>query len=728
MPGRYKFHLLGQAALALGLALSAASASHAAGSMLAVHSDRPSLIDLGLAKPTGDVDSTRRIALTLTFPLSNKADLDQFVQDVATPGSSRYGCYLTPAEFAARYGASQIAYNSVVAWAKSNGLTVTKTSLSRQSLALSGTAAQVQLAFGVKLNNYVDATGKAFYSAATEPQMPAALAGFVHGVYGMSSHATGHPMYAYLSAAERAEALAARSLRSGFGAAPIDASGPGSGHAGAFSPEDLKKAFQVPELAVRGKGQSLGFFAQGGIYAGDAAVYESYYHLPPTPVIPVSVAGTNTQKPVGGVALEASLDMDMELAMAPSAKALYCYEAGSESSFAGALLDGLTAVADDDKISTFDISYGLDEATQISDIGLAGFDDENTAFEQCAAEGISVFVSSGDEGAYGDLGGDFDPAGYNVEDPASQPFVTAVGGTTLFFVNGIDAREEAWNGFPSSGASGGGTSFIWKIPSYQVFPDGTSIATYNGGSGSYRNVPDVAAVGDPLTGVDVFTSDTTFVDVPEWLTLGGTSAAAPLWTGFAGVVNQQRADAGLPAIGFANPLFYGIYDQQVFNNNTSILDFDDVTSGSNGNINLFGRPGYSTGFGYDNVTGLGSLSAAKLMNDIFFEPSRISSGRGPLPGDPANFQVVSVTPTSVSLQWSTTSKAKGYLITENTIDPYYGNDQSIQAPVKATMLTHATVGALKPNTFYIFSLTAVNNNGANADNYYQTVFATTSAK
>ncbi len=605
---------------------------------------------------------------------------------------------------------------------------MTETSLSRQTLALSGTAAQVQQAFGVKLNNYVDATGKAFYSAASAPQMPAALAGLVHGVYGMSSHAVGHPMYAYLSPAERAAALAARSLESGFDATPIDASGPGSGHAGAFSPEDLKKAFQMPELAARGKGQSLGFFAEGGIYASDATVYENYYHLPPTPVIPVSVAGTNTQEPVGGVALEASLDMDMELAMAPITKALYCYESGNGGSFAGALLDGLTAVADDDKVSTFDISYGLDEATQISDIGLAGFDDENTAFEQCAAEGISVFVSSGDEGAYGDLGGGFDPAGYNVEDPASEPFVTAVGGTTLFFINGVDVHEEAWNGFPYSGASGGGTSFIWKVPSYQVFPDGTPIATYNGGSGSYRNVPDVAAVGDPLTGVDVYTSDGTSEYGAGWYDLGGTSAAAPLWTGFAGVVNQQRADAGLPTIGFANLLFYGIYDQQVFNNNTSILDFDDVTSGSNGNINVFGRPGYSAGFGYDNVTGLGSLSAAKLMNDIFFEPSRISSGRGPLPANPANFQVVSVTPTSVSLKWSPTSKAKGYLITETVLDPYYNDDESIQAPVKATMLTHATVGALKPNTFYIFNLTTVNNNGANSDNYYQIAFVTTSAK
>ncbi len=114
MSGRYK-HPLGQAALALVLALSAASVSQAADSMLAVHSDRPSVIDLGLAKPTGDVDPARRIPLTVTFPLSNKADLNQFVQDVATPGSAQYGRYLTPAEFAARYGASQVEYDSVIA-------------------------------------------------------------------------------------------------------------------------------------------------------------------------------------------------------------------------------------------------------------------------------------------------------------------------------------------------------------------------------------------------------------------------------------------------------------------------------------------------------------------------------------------------------------------------------------------------------------------------------------
>ena len=713
MPGRYKAHPLGQAALALTLSLLGA-ASHG-DALQIVGANRPSIIDISHAKIVSALDPSRLVAVTITLPFSNEADLDSFADDVSNPASSRYGQYLTPTEFAAKYGASQADYDAVLAWAKSSGLSITQTSLSRNSVSLSGTAAQMGHAFGVKLNNYVEpSTGKAFFAAATLPKMPVALAGVVHGIYGLSSYASGHPMNVYLSPARRAAVLAAKAAAGNPDALTNSGSG-GSGHGGAFSPQDLNAAYQMPPFSNSGKGQTLGFYTVGGIYASDATVYEKYYGLPPVPVVSRSVAGTNVTVPVEGNATEAALDAEMEIAMAPNATKIVAYEAGTEVDLSGSLVDALTAVADDDKISVLDISYGQDEVYVLSEDGQAGLKDENDALKRCAAEGISVFASSGDNGAYGDLGQHFYPASYNVSDPASQPYATGVGGTTMYFGGGIDRLEDSWNELPLDGASGGGVSVEWPIPSYQLFSDGTPITVYYGGSSKYRNVPDVSAVANPLTGVDIFTHDPAFTGSAAWLEIGGTSASAPIWAGFTAVLNQQRGYVGLPDVGFANPLLYGIYnaDGSGNANDYSFADFDEVAIGTNGNENYYGSPGFGAGFGYDNVTGLGSLSGGVLMTDSIAALPGIAGETGNLPDAPYHFHVSSMTPTSVTFVWHSGKGATGYIITDAVVDPYYGAINQIIA--KSTKLTTNTVGKLTPNTTYYFELAAVNKAGGTYD-------------
>ena len=732
MPGRYQAHFLKRTAFALTTSLSltlafafGAPAGHAAEIIAqAVHSDRPAVLNSESIQPTSALDPATRIAVTLTLPLTNRAGLDAFVKSVSTPSSPLYGQYLTPAEFAAKYGAPQTDFDAVLAWARANGLTVTQTSLSRNAISVSATAAQLGKAFGVRFNNYIDpVSGDMFFSAASAPKLPASIAGMVRGVYGLSSHAVAKPMHVILTPAQRAQIKMERMARADSGAsseslllAVPDAAG--AGHDGALTPSDLNTAYQMPSLTDPGKGQTLGCFETGGYYTVDPIKYQKYYALPATPIIPRLIAGYDGS-PTASIATETALDVDMEMAMAPYSNSIYVYEAGTESSFFSALIDGLSAVADDDKVNALDISYGLDEALQLSDGGPTGLDDEQSVIERLAAEGISVFASSGDNGAYGDLGEDFSPASYNVEDPASQPLVTGVGGTTLLLRGGKDVQEITWNDLADydGGSSGGGVSDLWKLPAYQTFPDGAALTTYNGGSATYRNVPDVAATADPYVGVDVYSSEVpgkyVFSPPGGWISVGGTSVSAPIWAGFTAVANQQRGDVGLPVVGFANPLLYGIYNAGLFfqHEQNFTFDFDDVNNGDNGNANLFGDTGFYAGRGYDNNTGLGSLTGGFLMGDMTAISSQLITGAGAPPPYPANFHFVNRTATSATLKWNPVKRATGYVLFLSTVDSYYGNQFELTKLFRATTNTSLNV-KLNPNSGYTYWLAAVNKAGS----------------
>ena len=154
-----------------------------------------------------------------------------------------------------------------------------------------------------------------------------------------------------------------------------------------------------------------------------------------------------------------------------------------------------------------------------------------------------------------------------MDDPASQPYVCGVGGTTLT-VNGAGGAyvsETTWNsGSVQNGAGGGGVSSIWPIPSWQQ----AAVAASGQGSTARRNVPDVSLDANPNTGYSIYEGG-------AWAVYGGTSCAAPLWSGFAALVNQQRAANGLAPLGQANPALYPILAGARYK-----TDFHDVADGS----------------------------------------------------------------------------------------------------------------------------------------------------
>jgi subtilase family serine protease len=290
----------------------------------------------------------------------------------------------------------------------------------------------------------------------------------------------------------------------------------------------------------------------------------------------------------------------------------------------------------------------------------------------------SQFASSGDNGAYGD-GYNYP---YNVSDPASQPMVTGVGGTALYAAAGqIWESETAWDELNDNyGATGGGISSYWSLPDYQnTTVGGTAYVTANGGSATYRNVPDVAAVGDPLTGVAVYVKDQ-----GGWLQIGGTSVSCPIWAGYLSNIEAAYSYFKLGQIGFFNPLLYAVGTAD-FGVGTPDAYLNDIIQGQNGLIGS-SKPGYFNGFGYSNTTGNGTPwggLAAQLMIGLTQPGSR--------PGATYDFKV-KVKGTTAEFSWYRSQGAAGYAIGVY----HYDSLENLAPMVYVTKANKLTVTDLPP--------------------------------
>ena len=654
-------HLRGTSAMRT-LAFAAALAMPVAASA-AAPSVSPLVLRPGVTA-VGETAAAKQISVALVLPSRDPGGAAAFATHVSTPGDALYRQYLKPGEFAARFGATEANYAAVRAWAVSQGLTVGEAYTARTILPVSGSAAALGAAFGVKFSDFRDAQGRVFYAADGEAKLPPGISSLVDSVVGLSSEAHFLPL-------ARLKPPTAAPLESG--------TGPGA----AFLAADLRAAYNVPPQPFTTKTQTLAVFEQGGFDPGDIATYEARNKLPAVPVKVRGVNGYGGGIDDPGVEIEAVIDLDMQIGLNPAAKQILVYEDGTDT-FQVALLDSLSAMATDNKATSISISYGQDEAFQ----GIAAIRAENTVLLQMAAQGQAVFVSSGDNGAYGD-----GALPLNVSDPASQPKVTAVGGTTLFTGPKEEYfAEEAWNDLSAgAGATGGGVSTVWKIPFYQSH-QGNPVATANGGSATYRNVPDVAAVGNPLTGIAIYSKMN-----GGWLTYGGTSVSAPIWAGFYSLANAASEGLGFAPAGFANPAIYKV--ATTFG--LFYPDFYDVADGSNGDPTVFGIPGFQAGFGYDNTTGWGSFNGENLLAEFALLPVRADKNPPPAVKD----LTASETTTTVSLSWKPAAGVSGYLI--------LGFNYNTFATVTTLLQkgTSATVTGLKAGTTYEFEVLSISPGG-----------------
>jgi kumamolisin len=542
--------------------------------------------------------------------------------------------------------------------------------------------------FKTAMKNYRDPNGKLFFSAATEPQIPSELVGKISGVIGLTSAVKYAPLIKI-----------ARKDVHGRTARPETAGGTGPG--GAYNASDIRTAYSIPNQFDTARTEVAAVFEQGGFDPNDVKKYVSENRLPTVPVVVRNVNGYKGAINDPNVELEAVLDIDTLIGINPHIKEVLVYEDGDDP-FAVALLASLTSMADDDTAKIISISYGTDEIFQGNDQLAA----EGQVLTQLAAQGQTVVVSAGDNGAYGRLG-----FGLNVEDPASQPFVTSVGGTTLFTgPKEVYSTEEVWNLLGShDGATGGGVSSYWALPSYQVvgikllginpptsnaplpppppmawLPPLHSIAISNGGSATNRNVPDVSAVGDPTTGVAIYSALN-----GGWVQVGGTSLSAPIWAGYLTILDAARRTLGYGGIGFFNPALY----LSGYNN----FDMFDITDGTNGNAAIFGIPGFSAGPFYDNCSGLGSMQGTDFALALLLLPTNTAT-----PPDVVRGVSGAASITTAKVSWTPSPLATGYIV---------------QAESATSLLNFITAGSsitltgLSPNTVYQIWVSAANTSG-----------------
>jgi len=530
------------------------------------------------ATDQGKTNENQSLSITLALAPNNVADLNQQLMALYQPGSSSYHQFLTPDEFRAQYGPTQTQMSQVQAFLTASGFQSINVNENGFLVHASATVAKVNAAFHTELHQYQDRTGKTFRAPAYELQIPSELAiQSVHGLHDLT-HLSPH-LKQFSSSAP------------GTSKAPQQATGPGGG----FSPSDVRSAYNVP-TAADGTGQTLAVMELDGYTASDITGFEQFFNLPATPLQNVLVDGTSGS--AGGGAAEVTLDIELMIALAPHATSILVYEGPNDDQ---GILDTYSKIANDNLAKSVSTSWGTSENSNSSSF----LQSENTIFMQMAAQGQSIFAAAGDSGAYDD------GSSLVTDDPASQPYVTGVGGTTLTTSsNGAYQSETTWNaGSASAGGGGGGISQFWTQPTWQ---NGLA-TTANKASSTMRNVPDVSLNADPSTGYAIFYQG-------GWGTWGGTSCAAPLWAAFTALVNQQRQAVGLGTLGYANPSLY-----QIGKGSRYTSDFHDIADGS---TNLF----YPAVTGYDDATGWGSFNGTNLFDDLTANPAPPVTSPAPVSG------------------------------------------------------------------------------------------------
>jgi hypothetical protein len=506
-------------------------------------------VSTGQAVRMGPLPSTQRLNLTIVMPLRNQVELKSLLARLYDPASPEFRHFLSVDQFTAEFGPAAEDYQAVVDFAHSYGFEVTDNPVNRRIVPIRGTVAQIEKAFHVSMNVYQHPSeNRTFYSPDREPSMNLSVP-MAH-IVGMDNFFIPRPLL----------------KRGANGQAAANSSG--SGPKGSFLSSDMRAAYYGGS-ALTGVGQVVGLAEFGGYNLSDVNLTFSNagqsYSVPIKNVL-LDGAGPN---PVDGNDGEEVLDIVQVIGMAPGLSQVRVYIGNNE-------VDVLNKMAVENIAKQLSISWVL----------YYGSTTDDTFFQEFAAQGQSIFISSGDEGAYQSTTNTF---------PADDAYVTATGGTVLTTngPGGAWESETAWN------RSGGGISTnSVAIPSWQVGVANTS----NQASTTLRNSPDVAMEAN----IDNYVCAMGVCEL-----FGGTSLAAPRWAGFMALVNQQAVEAGTAqkGLGFINPAMYAISSGPNYNS-----DFHDIASGNN---EYSGQSiWYSAVAGYDLVTGLGSPAGQTLIDAL----------------------------------------------------------------------------------------------------------------
>jgi uncharacterized protein (TIGR03437 family) len=517
------------------------------------------------------------VTLHLKPSASQQRALEQLLTEQQDLGSANFHKWLTPEQYADRFGVSREDLEKITAWLRSEGFKVSIVARGRTWVTFTGTAEQAKNAFHVDIHRY-DVKGIMHTANANDPALPAALAGMVLGFQGLSDFK-----------------LKPRLVKSKA------AFNEGGTHY--LAPDDFATIYDAAKLytaGIDGSGQSLVIVGQTDIKIADINQFRSQFLLPAINLQQILVPGQTDPGVSDAYLLEADLDLEWSGAVARNAKIIYVNSNDAFMSLQYAVDQNLAPVAS--------MSYGSCEASDMVDLPTY-----QQVGQQANAQGITWLAAAGDTGAADCDGTDPAENGFAVDGPGSTPEVTSMGGTE--FVDGGGnywsssnsstgasalsyIPERVWNDTSEEGslaAGGGGGSIYFAQPSWQT---GTGVPT-----DGVRHVPDLALNASNYLDTYYYVSNGFVGGV------GGTSAAAPTMAGIVALLNQYVTSTGAQSqagLGNINPALYRMAAK-------TPSAFHDVTQGDNivpcapGTPNCTnGQFGFSAGTGYDQGSGLGS--------------------------------------------------------------------------------------------------------------------------
>jgi uncharacterized protein (TIGR03437 family) len=587
------------------------------------------------------------VTLLLKPSPPQQAALEQLLAQQQDPSSSHYHQWLTPEQYAARFGLSPGDIAIVVSWLQSQGLQVNDVARGRHWIAFTGTAGMIDGAFHTAIHRY-NVDGETHFAAASEPSVPAAIAGVVSGFRGLDDFYP-KPMSRFVPA------------------------GPAYNIGGEhyLAPDDFATIYDLDKLStaggavIDGAGQKLAIIGDTDIDLADIQNFRRRFNLPandPQVVLYGPDPGTNSDN-LG----EADLDLEWSGAVARNATIIYVYatDVGTAAQYA----------IDQNLAPVISFSFGSCEPSNTPAF--------RSVAQQASAQGITWLAASGDSGAAG-CDKPFSSAqatkGLAVSFPASIPEITAVGGT--MFSEGSGSYwaasngpnfgsalsyipETAWNESGAGGlaASGGGASVLFSKPPWQ---SGPGVPNDNA-----RDVPDVALSAANHDGYFGVTGGLNVI-------YSGTSAASPSFAGIVALLNQAQAQPGL---GNINPALY-----RLAQSTTNV--FHDITTGNNvvpcakGSPNCQnGSMGYQAGPGYDLVTGLGSVDAYQLVTQWNGAPgSTITT----LTADSTTLTVASAVKFTATVRAAGGSATPGGTVSFNVADSSLGSAPLVVSGAVAT--------------------------------------------
>ena len=536
----------------------------------------------------GDVEPQQRLdrmVLLLKAPVGRQADLDALVAAQHDPDSSSYHQWISPAEFGAQFGAAESDVAAVSGWLSSHGFAVDEVPAGGRMIVFSGTAAEIASTFHTPLKRF-NVEGSVHIANSADPEIPAALSGTVGGVVSLNDF--------------RHESQVVR----------VESTGPQPNYtAGATHyvfPADFAAIYNLNPLfqsGTTGEGAAIAIAARSNLALSDVASFRAAAGL--TANQPSVLLAGNDPGLVSSDRLETTLDAEWAGAAAPGAAVKVVVGAST------ATTDGI------DLAAAYVVNHAVAPVLSVSyseceyQMGATQLAFYNSLWQQAAAEGISVFVASGDAGASGCSAANASAGtGRAVNGLCSSPYATCVGGTQ-FNESGSAAAywsqtngtgyasaltyipELVWNESASAGgtglwATGGGISTVYAQPLWQQGVSGTSLA------GGMRAVPDVSLTAAKHDGAMV-------VENGGFVIVAGTSVSAPAFAGLMALIVETQSGAGQ---GNANPRLYAIARAA-----TGV--FHATPSGNN---NVPGVTGFAAdGTVYNLATGLGSVDAAALV-------------------------------------------------------------------------------------------------------------------